>query len=138
MIIKKTLGSIVLAGALVFGGCSKEEAKPEYKNVTGKIYQLDQQELIYVHHGFGSSNNIPIPITFLGVEAESKKYQIILTGPHNLKQGDSIGLDYLIDNEVTATEIWNRFYPEKVNSSLIKAPNVKFKADGYATAWKKE
>jgi len=140
MTFKKTLGSIVLAGAIALGGCSnKEETKPEYRNVVGKVYQLDQQELIYGdNHGFGSGKNIPVPITFLGVEVEGKKYQIILTGPHNLKQGNSVDLDYLVDNEVTGIEIWNRFYPERANSYLITKPNVRFKADGYATAWKKE
>jgi len=139
MTIKKTLGSIVLAGAIALGGCSEDKPKPEYRNVAGQVYQSDRQELIYVdNQGFGSGKNIPVPVTFLGVEAEGKKYQIILAGPHNLKQEDSVDLDYLVDNEVTGTEIWNRFYPERANSHLVTEPNVRFKADGYATAWKKK
>lgn len=149
MASKEILSSIVLAGTIAtiaLGGCRpvKEAAKPEYRNVAGKVYQLDQRELIYGdNQGWGSGKNIPVPITFLGVEAEGKKYRIILTGPHNLKQGDSVNLDYLVDNEVSGTEIWNRFYPERAcpeeaPSWSITEPNVRFKADGYATAWAKE
>ncbi len=132
------LGSIILAGAIAFGGCSDKEA-PEYKNLVGKVYQLEQQELIYVdNQGFGSSKDIHVPITFLGVEAEGKKYQLILVGPHDLKKGDIVNLDYLTDNEVTGREIWNRYYPKRANSPAITEPNVRFKVDGYATAWEKE
>ncbi len=138
MTMKQTLGAIVLAGALALGGCGKEEPKLEYRNIKGNVYQLDQRELIYGdNQGFGSGKNIPVPITFLGIEAEGKKYQIILAGPHNLKQGDSVDLDYLVDNEVTGTEIWGRFYPQRADGRLITMPNVRFKADGYASAWKK-
>jgi hypothetical protein len=149
MISKKILGSMILAGVIAFGGCS-EEAKPkkpdEYRRVAGKVCQSDREELIYGDRvALGSAKNIPVPITFLGVEAEGKKHQIILTGPHNLRQGDFVCLDYLVDNEVTGTEIWNRYYPESWNryypersSSLYITPNVRFKVDGYATVWRKE
>ena len=139
MIFKKTLGSIILAGAIALRGCSEDKPKPEYGNVAGQVYQLYQQELVYGdNQGYGSGKNIPIPVTFLGVEAEGKKYQIILAGPHNLRQGDSIDLDYLVDNEVTGKEIWSRFYPSRANGRLMTIPDVRFKANGYATAWKKE
>lgn len=140
MTFKKTLGSIVLAGAIALGGCSNNpETKPEYKEVVGKIYQLDQRELIYEdNQGFGSGENIPVPITFLGIEAEGKKYQIILTGPHNLEKGDSVDLDYLVDKDVTGKEIWSRFYPQRADGRLMTIPNVDFKVDGYATSYKKE
>jgi hypothetical protein len=139
MTFKKTLGSIVLAGAIALGGCTGDKSKPEYRNVAGKVYQSDQQELIYGdNQGFGGGKNIPVPVTFLGVEAEGKKYQIILAGPHNLKEGDSVNLDYLVDDEVTGKEIWSRFYPERADGRLVTVPNVRFKTDGYATVWKKE
>ena len=136
MKFKKTLGSIVLAGAIALGGCSYKEANPEYRNVAGKVYQSDQQELIYRNKR--SDKNISVPITFLGVETKGKKYQIILVGPHNLKEGDSVNLDYLVDTEVTGKEIWNRFFLERTDVQFVTEPNVRFKTDGYARAWKKE
>lgn len=139
MRIKQTLGTIVLAGALALGGCEKEEPKPEYRNIKGNVCQLDQRELIYGdNRGFGSGKNIPVPITFLGIEAEGKKYQIILAGPHNLKQGDSVDLDYLVDNEVTGREIWRKFYSQRADFKLMTIPDARFRADGYASAWKKQ
>ena len=140
MSFKKTLGTIVLAGALALSGCreDKPKPKPEYKNIKGDVYQLDQRELIYGdNQGFAAGKNIPVPITFLGIESEGRKYQIILAGPHNLKQGDSVDLDYLVDNEVTGREIWGRFYPERASGDLMTMPDVRFKADGYASVWKK-
>jgi hypothetical protein len=137
MIFKRTLGLIALAGTLALAGCS--ELEPEYRNISGRVCQLDQQELIYVDSaGLGSSNNIPVPITFLGVEAEDREYQMILAGPHNLQPEDFVELDYLVDTEVTGTDIWQRAYPKRRNCIHIHGPNVKFKTDGYVTAWKKE
>jgi hypothetical protein len=142
MKFKKTLRNILLAGTITIGAILlvryPNKSKSEHRNIVGEVFQVDKEELIYVDtKGFGSSNNIYIPVTFLGVGAEGKKYQIILTGSHNLKQGDSIDLDYLVDNEVTGTEILKRFYPKEWSYAGISKPDVRFKVDGYVTAWKK-
>ena len=123
--------SVIASGAIA---CRPEE--PSLLTTTGTVVSLEERELYYQdNQGFGSGKIIPVPITFLELKEGEQVKKYLLAGPYILKEGDNVQLTYLVDNEVTGWEIWNRYYPERANCRLIDAPAVRFKVDGYVMDW---
>jgi len=132
--IGRTLGAITLLTAmgLSLGGC--KEVENPYRNLTGTVYSITQQDLGYIDNGGLSPINLSVPITFLEIESQGETYEFILAGPHSIKQGETLEIVYLVDSEVTGAEIKDRFFGE----GSILSPHVRFTVDGYVYSWDKK
>jgi len=102
-----------------------------------KLQEIDQEEFETEIENLKDNKVGWLALLFFA-ESEGKEYLFILAGPHNLKQGDSVDLDYLVDTEVTGEEIWERFYPGRSMGKVIIPPDVTFKVDGHVNSFRKK
>jgi len=120
MKVRKTLTSIVLAGALALGGAcydtkSNENNIPqkeyqniqkEYqiKNISGKIVSIDEDSFAMGADWKGAN----FEFEHLRVEAtDGKIYKLIFPAPSNYQVGDSVNLQYRAQRRVSCQDLIN-------------------------------
>ncbi len=107
-----------------------QELRCDVRKYTGKDYNSGKDYEI---------KKKVIPVSLLEIKATDKTYHLVLPGEHNLKNGDGVNLDYLVDNEVTPSEIWNMCFPTTIREYFHSSSRpVAFKADGVVTNYRKK